>query len=305
MRNHHVDSRLYDFKLRFTMRIRKTALLVVLILGAAFSSCDPVQPPENEKILIAVSINPLVSLVQGVVGDQAEVVRLVPPAASPHTYEPTPSQVATIGRADVLVLIGMGLEFWSDDLISAADNPDLLVVDTSKNVEPIEHNHHIWLDPLNAISQVELIRDALTQVDPEHASTYGENTARYIEELRTLDQEVAQEIEGWSHKAFIAFHPAWVYFAKRYGLAQAAAVEETPGHEASAHEMTHIIEDARRLGVRAIFAEPQLPAAEAETIAEESGAEVLFLDPLGGTEAPDDYMGLIRYNVQTMAKAMK
>jgi zinc transport system substrate-binding protein len=304
MRSQHGKSRLYDFNLRFTMRMLKTVLLI-LVLGVTFSSCDSGKPPENEKILVAVSINPLVSLVQGVVEDQVEVVRLVPPGASPHTYEPAPSQVALIGRADVLVLIGMGLEFWAGDLVSAADNPDLLVVDTSRNVEPIEHNHHIWLDPLNAISQVELIRDALVEVDPEHANTYEENASRYIEELRALDEEVTQEIESWSLKAFIAFHPAWVYFAKRYGLEQAAAVEETPGHEPSAHELADIIEAARRLGVRAIFAEPQLPAGEAETIAEESGAQVLFLDPLGGTEAPDDYVELIRYNVQTMAKAMK
>ena len=286
------------------MRMLITVLLL-LALGVTLSSCDSGRPLENDKILVAVSINPLVSLVHGVVGEQAELVRLVPPGASPHTYEPTPSQVARVGRADVLVLIGMGLEFWADDLVSAADNPDLVVVDSSKNVEPIGHNHHIWLNPLNAITQVELIRDALVEVDPERAKTYEERAARYIEELRALDQEVTEEIESWSQRAFIAFHPAWIYFAKRYGLEQAAAVEETPGHEPSAHELVDIIEEARRIGIRAIFAEPQLPAAEAETIAEESGAQVLFLDPLGGTKAPDDYLGLIRYNVQTMAKAMK
>jgi zinc transport system substrate-binding protein len=304
MRSHHVKSGLYDFNLRFTMQTRRTVLLLSA-LGILLSSCDSVEPPENGKILVVASINPLVSLTQAVAGNRAEVVRLVPPGASPHTYEPTPSQITLIGRADVLVLIGMGLEYWADDLVSAADNPDLVVVDSSRNVEPIARNHHIWLNPLNAVSQVELIRDALVEIDPERASIYEDNAARYIEELRALDQDVQNEIESWSQKSFIAFHPAWVYFAKRYGLNQAAVVEETPGHEPSAQELALIIEEARRLGVRAIFAEPQLPANEAETIAEETGAQVLFLDPIGGTKAPDDYIGLIRYNVETMAKAMK
>jgi zinc transport system substrate-binding protein len=163
----------------------------------------------------------------------------------------------------------------------------------------------VWLNPLNAVSQVELIRDALMEADPQQAAAYNERTAQTVENLQALDREIEEEIEGWSQKTFIAFHPAWVYFAERYGLQQAAAVEETPGHEASVHEMTEIIEEARRIGARAIFAEPQLPAGEAETIAEESGAQVLVLDPLGGTAAPDDYIGLIRYNVQTMAQGMK
>jgi zinc transport system substrate-binding protein len=278
---------------------------MILALSLTFLSCTSSRPRQEENLLVAVSINPLVSLVQSVAGEGAEVVRLVPPGASPHTYEPAPSQVALVGRADVLVLIGMGLEFWAGDLVNAADNPDLVLVDSSRNIEPIGHNHHVWLNPLNAVSQVELIRDALVEADPEHAKAYTERAAQTVEDLRALDREIAEEIEDWSQKTFIAFHPAWVYFAKRYGLEQAAAVEETPGHEASAHEMTEIIEKARRLGVRAVFAEPQFPPGEAETIAEESGAQVLFLDPLGGTAAPADYMGMIRYNVQTMAKAMK
>jgi zinc transport system substrate-binding protein len=199
----------------------------------------------------------------------------------------------------------MGLEFWAEDLVSAADNPDLVVVDSSKNVEPIEHNHHVWLDPLNTISQVELIWEALVDVDPEGAETYEENALQLIAALNALDREIENEIAAWSQKAFIAFHPAWVYFARRYGLEQAAVVEETPGHEPSPAELAAIIESARRIGVRAIFAEPQLPPDVAETIAEESGAEVLFLDPLGGGQVPNDYVELIRYNVQTMAKAMK
>ena len=230
---------------------------------------------------------------------------MVPPGASPHTYEPTPSRIARLGDADVLFLIGLGLEFWADDLVSATDNPELVVVQTSRGIEPIESNHHVWLDPTQAILQVELIRDTLKKVDPDGAEEYESNTSRFIDELRSLDREIEAEIAQWSQKSFIAFHPAWIYFAKRYGLEQAAVVEETPGHEPSVHELTHVIETARRVGARAIFAEPQLPPEVAETIAEESGAQVLFLDPLGGTKSPDDYLELLRYNVETMAGAMR
>jgi ABC-type Zn uptake system ZnuABC Zn-binding protein ZnuA len=210
-----------------------------------------------------------------------------------------------MGRAKVLVLIGLGLEFWAEDLVNAASNPDMVVVTSSQKVESVGRNPHIWLDPLNAISQVELIRDALVRVDPEGAELWEDNAAGFMDELRMLDQEVAIEIRGWSQRSFVAFHPAWAYFAKRYGLEQAAVVEKTPGHEPSPAELAAVIETARRIGVRAVFAEPQLPLNIIDTVAEESGAQVLLLDPLGGTQAPDDYIDLIRYNVSTMAKAMK
>lgn len=282
-------------------------MLILLALGllVVSSGCSRGAPLEEDSVVVAVSINPVASLTRYVGGDRIEILQLVPPGASPHTFEPAPSQITRMGNADVLFLIGLGLEFWAEDVVNAADNPDLVVVQTSRGIEPIENNHHVWLDPTHAILQVELIRDTLKKVDPDGAEEYESNASRFIDELRNLDREIEAEIGQWSQKSFIAFHPAWVYFAKRYGLEQAAVVEETPGHEPSVHELTHVIETARRVGARAIFAEPQLPPAEAETIAEESGAQVVFLDPLGGTKAPDDYLGLIRYNVEAMASVMR
>ncbi len=282
----------------------KTTLFVLLSTLSVVLGC---RGNQKDGVLVAVSINPLVSLASAVGGDRVEVARLVPPGASPHTYEPTPSQVVMIGRADLVVLVGLGFEFWAEDLLSATrpGNGERLVVYLSETVEPIDGNPHIWLDPVSAISQVELIRDALVEVDPEGASVYAENAARYISELQDLDRELVSEIGTWSQRSFVAFHPAWVYFARRYGLVQAAVVEETPGREPSPAELAGIIDTARRIGARAVFAEPQLPPGVAETLAEESGARVLFLDPLGGSEAPSDYLELIRYNVRTMAEAMK
>lgn len=286
--------------------VKQIAALWFIALSGSILGCSPTESePGSDKVPVVVSINPLADMVGRVGGERVEVTQLVPPGASPHTYEPRPSQVVRLAHARLLVLVGLGLEFWAEDLVDAVDNPHLVIADTSTAVEPIDSNHHIWLDPLNAIAQVESIRDALHAIDPEGGAHYQENAARFIRELRALDQEIEKEIGDWSQHSFVAFHPAWAYFAKRYGLKQAAVIEETPGHEPSTHEMAHVIEKVGEIGARAIFAEPQLPPEVAEAIAEESGARVLVLDPIGGTKAPDDYLGLIRYNVQTMAKAMK
>lgn len=299
---------------------------LVAVLGVLLAACTGRSVPSavaDGKVLVVASIEPLADFVRQVGGEHVRVVALVAAGASPHTYEPTPSQVAQVEKADLLVLNGVGLEFWADKLARGTGNADLVVVDTSAGVEILddgghdegpaageeEHglagNPHIWLDPLNAIVQVQHVRDALIRVDPAHGDDYRANAERYISQLRALDEEIAREVATWRHREFIGFHAAWVYFASRYGLVQVAAIEESPGREPSAADVARIVETARRLGAKAVFAEPQFSPKAAETIAAESGADVLFLDPLGSSLAEPTYVGLMRYNLQQMAKALR
>jgi zinc transport system substrate-binding protein len=269
-------------------------------------------PAMGDRLLVAASIAPLANFAHQVGGDHVQVITLVPPGASPHTLELTPSQVEQVARARLLVLNGVGLEYWADKLVEGAGNPNLIVVDTSQGIEILggdadepDGNPHIWLDPQNAIVQVEHIRDALLQADPAYADDYRASAERYIHELRLLDQEIADEVATWSNREFIAFHPAWVYFARRYGLVQAAVIQRSPGREPSPAEVAHIIETAKRIGARAIFAEPQFSPKAAQTIAEETGAQVLFLDPLGSSLDDPSYVNLMLYNVAHMAQALR
>jgi zinc transport system substrate-binding protein len=312
-----------EARLRFLLTVLSALVLVTLSLGG----CGGTPTPDATKIKVAVSIAPLADLAQQVGGEQVTVSTLVPPAASPHTYEPTPAQVKEVAEAKVLALIGLGFEFWAEDIIESAANPDLIVVYTSEGIEVVydedEHEHegeehevgnpHVWLNPRNAMVQVRHLRDALIEADPAHKGGYEANAEAYLAELEALDEEIAAQVATWSSREFIAFHPSWVYFAQRYGLVEAAVVERTPGREPSPAELAEIIETARRIGAKAIFAEPQFSPKAAETIAAESGALVLFLNPLGGplrqaqdgADGPISYLEMMRYNVAQMEKAMK
>jgi zinc transport system substrate-binding protein len=284
--------------------------LMCIAVVACAGEAGP-SPTASGRLLIAASIAPLSDFARQVGDDQVQVITLLPPGASPHTYELTPSQVEQVAKARLLLLNGVGLEYWADKVIQSADNPTLIVVDTSQGIEILEGdadepggNPHIWLDPANAIVQVGHIRDALIQADATHADDYRANAGRTIAELQALDQEIAKEVTTWSNRQFIAFHPAWVYFARRYGLIQAAVIEESPGREPSPADVARIVETAKRIGAKAIFAEPQFSPKAAQTIAGESGAEVLFLDPLGSSLDDPSYFGLMRYNVAQMARAL-
>jgi zinc transport system substrate-binding protein len=300
------------------LKILLTVISILVIATFSLGGCGSTPVPGADKIRVAVSIAPLADLAQQVGGEYVTVTTLVPPAASPHTYEPTPAQVREVAEASVLALIGLGFEFWAEDVVESAANPDLRVVYTSEGIEVIHDEHegeehrdhemgnpHIWLDPRRAMVQVEHLRDALVEADPAHKAEYEANAKAYLAQLKALDEEIAAQVATWSRQEFIAFHPSWVYFAQRYGLTQAAVVERTPGKEPSPAELAEIIETARRIGAKAIFAEPQFSPKAAETIAAESGAQVLFLNPLGEAKGPTSYLEMMRYNVAQMEKAMK
>jgi zinc transport system substrate-binding protein len=263
----------------------------------------------QERLAVAASILPLADFARQVGGERIRVETLIPAGASPHTYEPTPAQLRFLSRARVLVLNGVGLEFWADKVIAAVDNAKLVVVRTADDLkilagDPDEPggNPHVWLSPREAIHQVEMIRDALVRADPAGTATYHANAARYVGELRAFDAEIRATVATFPQRKFIAFHAAWAYFARDYGLEQAAVIERSPGREPSPAEIAGIIRTARAIGAKAIFAEPQFPASAARVIAEESGAAVLLLDPLG--KPPDTYLGLMRSNLAQISKGL-
>jgi ABC-type Zn uptake system ZnuABC Zn-binding protein ZnuA len=191
-------------------------------------------------------------------------------------------------------------------------------VDTSQGLEVIhesdhghEHGHkvgnpHIWLDPVMAMEQVKMIREALVRIDPSRESEYQSNTDVYLDRLEELDREIKERINGFRQKSFVAFHPSWAYFARRYGLIEAGIIEAAPGREPTPGEIMAIIKRVHEAGVKAVFAEPQLNPKAAYVIADEINGQVLFLDPIGSPDQEErsTYLKLMRYNLGVMEQGM-
>lgn len=297
------------------MRMALGARVLFLVISVLIASgCAPRHRNSADKILVVASIAPMADFAKKVGGDRVEVKLMVPPGASPHTYQIRPDQMEDLSKASVLVLNGIGLEFWADKTIEAAGNPRLVVVVTAEGLPVLDsyddhgHGHganpHVWLNPILAIRQVESIRDALVKADPDHENLYKQNTADFIQQLRDLDLEISATVNRFSSKRFVAFHPAWEYFAEQYGLVQAAVIEEWPGKEPPPSKIKEVIDTMKKINAKAIFAEPQFSAKSAQVVAEEAGATVLYLDPLGSP--PDyDYLATMRDNLAQMERALK
>jgi len=268
------------------------------------------------KVKVVASIAPLADFAREVGGEKADVILLLPPGASPHTFEPSPRIVQEISKAKVFIKIGAGLEFWADRLIAAAGR-GILIVDCSKGVNLIipgqDHDHaglqgadpHFWLDPIICIGIIRKIEEAFSSVDAVNAAYYRKNASAYISKLSALDAEISARVKTFRNREYITFHSAWNYFSKRYGLKVVAVIEESPGKEPAPKQIGRILELLRKMKTRVIFAEPQFSPKVAEAIARQAGGQVLFLDPEGGQKGRETYIELMRYNLAMIEKAMK
>jgi zinc transport system substrate-binding protein len=254
-------------------------VLVVVGFAAGLMIGVKEQVVEDEKVNVVVSILPLAGFVEDVGGEKVEVSVMVLPGESPHTYEPTLSQLVDVSKARMFVKAGSGVEFElarMDEIMEA--NRDMRVVDSSQGVELMGKDPHIWNSPLNAKTMVENICDGLIRVDQENEEYYIQNKNEYLSKLDELDKDIRESLEGIENRRFIVFHPAWGYFARDYNLEQIPI--EVEGKEPSAQDIVHLIEKAKEYNVKVVFASPQFDARSAEAIANEIDGRVVFIDPL-------------------------
>ena len=128
------------------------------------------------------------------------------------------------------------------------------------------------------MGQIERMVESLCQMDPEHAETYVANGESFIGKIQFFDRDLRAALNGVASRAFLVFHPAWGYFARDYGLEMLPV--EVDGQEPSATELAEVLREARRRGVRAIFAQPEFGLSAAQTVAAELGVEVIPTSPL-------------------------
>ncbi len=286
-----------------TKRVEKRALslFVALLSMAVLSltlSCGE-RREENDRIGVVVSILPLADFVKQVGGDEVEVTVMIPPGASPHSYEPKPSQLRAVSHAEMFVKVGTGVEFelaWMDRLVQI--NKDMLVLNSSEGIRPLGRDPHVWLSPLNAEKMIRNICDGLVKIDPGNAQRYASNKERYLRQLAELDGYMRERLGDVKDRRFIVYHPAWGYLARDYDLKQIPVQRE--GKEPTAEEIGGVVAEARTLGRKVVFVSPQFASRSAETVADEIGGITEFLDPL-----PQDYIADMRIVVQQLVQAMR
>jgi zinc transport system substrate-binding protein len=290
--------------------------LIAVSIFYFYPSQESITEPDK-KIGVIVTIVPQAEFVEKIGADKVSVVILVPPGASPHTYEPTPSQMQKVAKAKIYAKVGSGIEFelaWIDKII--ATNPDMIIIDCSKSIELIgitsqynEHelemyenqnfgrDPHIWTSPRNAKIMVENICNGLIELDPSNKKYYTQNKDAYINDLEETDRKLSNSFSGLKVRKFMVYHPTWGYFAKDYELEQIPIEEE--GKEPNPEGIAYLIDQAKENNIKVIFATPEFQTDIAETIAGEIGGTVVLASPL-----EKDYISMLTKISDEIARSL-
>jgi zinc transport system substrate-binding protein len=232
------------------------------------------------KLNVIVSIQPQVEFLQKIGGEMVDITLMVPIGKSPHTYEPKATQMRAITKADLYLAIGVEFEkIWLDRFLN--QNHHLIIKDLSKDINKSNtiSNPHIWVDPIMVKKIAQNIYHALISVDKAHQDYYQENLNNYLKELDLLDHQIKEILKSTPKgTAFMVFHPAWDYFAKRYHLQQLAI--EIEGKSPKPRELISIIKRAKKEHIKAIFTQPEFSDQMAQTIAKTLHIKVIKTSPL-------------------------
>jgi zinc transport system substrate-binding protein len=262
--------------------------LILIILLSLFSCSS--NKDKSSGSVVAVSIQPQKYLVSAIADTLLEVVVMVPPGASPATWEATPSQMKSLHDAQIYFQIGhIGFEkAWMDRIKDL--NDEMKIVDLSVGLSLLnidmkhgDHSHtgidpHTWMSPLHMESMARTIYHELSAIWPEHKDMFLSNYEKLRSEIKSVNGIMKKQLAPYSGNSFLIFHPSLGYLAKDYGLQQYSL--EYEGKEPSPAHMKEIIELARNNDIKVIFVQEEFDKRNAGVVANEIGGIVIQVNPL-------------------------
>lgn len=267
------------------------------------------------------TVPPAAYILREVVGDSAAVIALLPAGASPHAYEPRPSDVTAADEAVALFFVSSGLDAWAARLPARHRCELLALLPESRRLYFEEPGHsgdsladgstrrttdpHFWTDPGTVAAILPALTDTLCALDAERCTSYRANAARFADTLRALDAELSATLAHLRGRSVVLFHPSFQYLFASHGIDIAAVIEPSPGKEPTARAIETLARTIQRTGTDVIFTEPQLPRRPAAVVAELAHVRLAELDPLGGVRGRDSYAALVRYNASVLARSIR
>lgn len=272
---------------------------MLIAASVAVAGCSD---KKSDRPVVTVSIEPQRFLLERIAGDKVDCASLLPAGANPETIEPTMANLMRIEKSAAYFQIGnTGFEQSVVEKVKA-NNPDLIIIDTSARVELLRgthHHHHddaddddhdgdheadeidphIWSSAKNAIIIAENILNGLVEINPDNAELYRKNFAALKAEIEALDAELATTLAPCRGQAFLVWHPSLSYFARDYGLKQISVGSE--GKESSVQHMKEVLEECGEHGAKVFFSQKEFDGSQSATICRQTNTKLVEINPLG------------------------
>lgn len=296
----------------------KTSIALFLTLAAL--------PAAAAKVNIVAATEDLATLAREVGGDQVNVDSIAKGYQDPHFVEPKPSFLLKLQKADVLLLVGRDLEIgWLPPLITQSRNSKVQVgangyLDCSLNAEILElptgqitramgdvhplGNPHYWLDPSNGRRVAKTIQQKLAELQPSNAAYFNDRFNDFDRRLTAAEKGWDAKMAPYRGRKVVTYHRSWPNFAKRFGLDVVGYVEPKPGIPPTPSHTLELIGYMKQNNIKVILVEPYFDLRTPQSIARQTGAEVIVLMPsVGGAKEITNYFQLFDYDVNLLVNA--
>ena len=296
--------------------IRRLFLFAALTIAVASCGGQPVSLAGTAAPVVLTSTTILADITRNIAGDRVRVESLLPIGSDPHSYQATPQDIAKISESKLIVVNGAKYEQFLTPLLANAD-AKAMFIEASSGIQPRTDpqrgvDPHMWLDPNLVIRYVDNIREALTRFDPDGESVYKSNADAYIENLKTLDSWITEQVKQIpaEKRLLVTNHEALGYFAERYGFKVVGTVIESFSSDASptAQQLAALIDQIKSSSGPAIFLDASDNTALAQQIAGETGVKVitdLHLESLTDGAPASTYLDMMKYDVTQSVNALK
>ena len=299
---------------------RAPGAAVALLLAGALAGCGA---ETSDGPLVVVTTDILGDVVEELVGEQAEVVTLMPTGADPHSFEVSAQEAARMREADLLVANGLGLEEGLAAQVAAARDDGVPVVEAGEAVDVLQWvsedasgtDPHFWTDPARMLAVTEVLADALAEhVSGVDADVLAADVTRYQQELAALDAWMAEQFAAVpeDRRDLVTNHHVFGYLADRFGFTVVGAVipSGTTLAAPSASDLDELATAIRSAGVRTIFVDSAQPDRLAQVLAEQAAVDVtvtpLFTESLSGPgEGAETYLAMMRSNTEDIVAGLR
>ncbi|MBE0480448.1 MAG: metal ABC transporter substrate-binding protein [Dehalococcoidia bacterium] len=163
------------------------AVIVTLIMALVLILSAGCQGTDSSRLGVVTSTSLIASIVERVGGDRVGITNLIPPAQCPGHFDVTPGDVRKLADADIFFYHGWQGETFSEELISSAKNPGLTVVNLQ-----IQGN---WLVPGVHLQAIDLITEALAELDPDGSEEYRAAASEYKNSVQAAEVEFRNRLE--------------------------------------------------------------------------------------------------------------
>jgi len=303
---------------------RLSAVLAAFAFLAA--TFGPLPACAAGKIQIMTATTDLGALAQEVGGDKVDVESIARGYQDPHFVDAKPSFLLKLKRADLLIVVGLELEIgWLPPLITQSTNPKIQVgapgyFDASRFAKILEiptgqvtraegdvhplGNPHYWLDPENGLRIAKGIADKLSQMRPGDAAYFAQRYTDFEQRLKQADQRWLAEMKPYEGRKIVTYHRSWPNFAEHFHLNVVGYVEPRPGIPPSPQHTVELIRQMKQENVKVIVVEPYFDLKTPNSVARETGGQVLVLPPsVGGEKEITDYFKLFDYDISKLKQA--